>query len=66
MADDHGKADAHGDAAHGDEHGDDGHGDDAHDEAEALGPVDVTMWGAAVLGIALGLVVFIAFMQAVL
>ena len=61
MADDHGTAGAHGDAAHGDEHG-----GDAHGEAEALGPIDVTMWGAAVLGIALGLVVFIAFMQAVL
>jgi len=61
MADDHGTAGAHGDAAHGNEHG-----GDAHGEAEALGPIDVTMWGAAVLGIALGLVVFIAFMQAVL
>lgn len=61
MTDDHGTAGAHGDAAHGDEHG-----GDAHGEAEALGPIDVTMWGAAVLGIALGLVVFIAFMQAVL
>ena len=60
MADDHGMADAHGDAAHGDEHGAEGH------DGEALGPVDVTMWGAAVLGIALGVVVFIAFMQAVL
>lgn len=61
MTDDHGTAGAHGDAAHGDQHG-----GDAHGEAEALGPIDVTMWGAAVLGIALGLVVFIAFMQAVL
>ena len=37
MADDHGMADAHGDAAHGDEHGAEGHG------GEALGPIDVTV-----------------------
>jgi hypothetical protein len=35
--------------AHGEEHG---HGD------EALGPIDLKAWGAAVLGIASGLLVF--------
>ena len=45
------------DKPHGlDDHGEDhGHDDHAHDE-EALGPVDVTLWGAFVLGILLGLV----------
>jgi hypothetical protein len=52
---------AHG-AAHVDAHGS-GH-DDGH-EGEALGPVDVGMWGAAVLGVALGLVVFLALVYAV-
>ena len=33
--------------------------------AAALGPIDVMAWGAAVLGIALGLVVLVAFLQAV-
>ena len=35
--------------------GDHGHDDHAHAE-EALGPIDVTLWGAFVLGILLGLV----------
>jgi hypothetical protein len=50
---------------HGDEHG---HQDNAHGEAHdapALGPIDVTRWGAALLGIGLGLVVLIALLQAV-
>jgi hypothetical protein len=49
-------------AAHVDAHGA-GH-DDGHD-GEALGPVDAGMWGAAVLGVALGLVVFLALVYAV-
>lgn len=40
--------------------------DDHGHEATALGPVDVTMWGAAALGVVLGLVVFVALIQAVL
>jgi hypothetical protein len=51
----HGAADDHG-GAH-------GHDDHAHGGV-ALGPLDVRAWGMAVLGILLGLVVAIAFMQA--
>ena len=47
-----------------DDHGDmDGHDDHAH-AAAALGPVDVRAWGALLLGIALGLVALLAFVQA--
>ena len=53
---------AHGGDGHG---GDGGHGDHGHDGGEALGPIDVTAWGAAVLGIVLGLLVLIALIQAV-
>jgi hypothetical protein len=42
---------------HGDEHG---HGDHGHGD-EPLGPIDVAAWGAALLGIALGVVVAICF-----
>ena len=42
---------------HGDDHG---HDDHAHDE-ESLGPIDWTLWGAGVLGIALGAVVAFCF-----
>jgi hypothetical protein len=49
---------------HGGDHGHDDHNMGEGHEAEALGPVDVTMWGAAVLGVALGLVVFLAVIQA--
>ena len=45
---------------HGDTHG---HDDHAHD-AETLGPVNVLAWAAAIGGIALGLVVMLAFVQA--
>lgn len=55
MVGPHGAADDHGD--------DHGHDDHAHGGA-ALGPLDVRAWGAAVLGIALGLVVMVAFLQA--
>jgi hypothetical protein len=51
----HGAADDHGDTH--------GHDDHAH-AAEALGPVDRWAWGAAILGIVLGLVVMVAFIQA--
>jgi hypothetical protein len=43
-------ADPHATDDHGDDHG---HDDHAHDE-EPLGPIDLRAWGAAVLGVALG------------
>lgn len=43
-------------ADHGEAHG---HDDQAH-AADALGPVDRSLWGAAVLGIVLGVVVAVA------
>jgi hypothetical protein len=55
MVGPHGEADDHG-AEH-------GHDDHAHG-GEALGPFDVQTWGMAGLGILLGLVVAIAFLQA--
>lgn len=55
MVGPHGAADDHG--------GSDGHDDHAH-PGMALGPLDVRMWAMAVLGILLGLVVAIAFLQA--
>ena len=66
---------AHTPPAHDDPHhqpddhgGDHGHQDNAHGEAHAggepLGPIDRMAWASAIVGIALGLVVFLAFMQA--
>ena len=55
MVGPHGAADDHGDAH--------GHDDHAHG-GEALGPVNVAAWGALLLGIILGLVVLLAFVQA--
>lgn len=55
MVGPHGAAEDHGDTH--------GHDDHAHG-AEALGPLDVRAWAAAILGIALGLVVMIALIQA--
>ena len=46
---------------HGEDHGQDDH---AHGGGEALGPIDAPAWGAAVLGIALGIVVVAALMLA--
>lgn len=69
MADPHvAAADAHMVGPHEstDDHGwDHGHDDHAHGSGEALGPIDVTAWGALLLGIALGLVVLFAMIQAV-
>ena len=55
MVGPHGAADDHG--------ADHGHDDHAHGGA-TLGPLDIRAWGAAILGIALGLVVMVAFIQA--
>jgi hypothetical protein len=55
MVGPHGTTDDHG-ATH-------GHDDHGHAGA-ALGPLDVRTWAMAVLGILLGLVVAIAFLQA--
>ena len=44
----------HGAGDHGEDHG---HDDHAHGDGEALGPIDVTAWGAGVAGIAAGLLV---------
>ena len=41
---------------HGEEHG---HDDHAHGDGEALGPIDTLAWGAGVLGVALGVVVWV-------
>ncbi len=49
--------DHHATTDHGDEHG---HDDHAHG-AEALGPIDRTVWAAAGVGVVLGLVVTAAF-----
>lgn len=51
----HGASDDHGETH--------GHDDHAHD-TETLGPVNVLAWAAAIGGIALGLVVMLAFVQA--
>jgi hypothetical protein len=55
MVGPHGAADDHG--------ADHGHDDHAHG-ADVLGPLDVPAWGAALLGIVLGLVVMVALIQA--
>lgn len=53
--DPHGSTDDHGAA--------DGH-DDHADAGIALGPIDVASWGAAAVGVVLGLVVVLALVQA--
>ena len=55
MTGPHGAADDHVDTH--------GHADHAHG-GEMLGPIDIRSWGRAVLGILLGFVVAIAFLQA--
>jgi hypothetical protein len=60
MVGPHGAADDHGDT-HG--HDDHAHGADAHG-ADELGPVNVQAWVALLLGVALGLVALLAFVQA--
>jgi hypothetical protein len=48
-----------------DDHGEDhGHDDHGHGGGDTLGPIDIPAWGAAVLGIVLGLIVVFAFVQA--
>jgi NADH-quinone oxidoreductase subunit L len=47
---------------HGGDHGHDDHGHDDHAHGETtLGPPDPQIWGAALLGLALGLLVVVAF-----
>ena len=56
-------ADAHAPHAS-DEHAtDDVHGHDDHSRSAEMGPVDVRAWGALAVGVALGLVVVLAFIQ---
>jgi len=45
------------------DHGEDGGHDDHAHGAVALGPIDVPRWGAAALGVLLGLVVVLALIQ---
>jgi hypothetical protein len=59
MAGPHGAPDDHGA-----DHGHDDHGTGEGHGSEALGPVDVPRWGAAALGIVLGLVIVVAFLGA--
>ena len=58
MTDEHAAHDpAHPDSDHGhDDHDAGAHGGDGHG-GEVLGPVDVTMWGVGLVGVALGLLV---------
>jgi hypothetical protein len=49
---------------HGGDHGHDDHNMGEGHEVAALGPIDVMSWGALLLGILLGLVMLVAFMQA--
>ena len=51
MVGEHGAPDDHG--------ADHGHDDHGH-EADALGPIDIRAWGAAAVGVALGLFVVLA------
>jgi hypothetical protein len=60
MVGPHGAPDEHGEA-HG--HDDQAHGDDVHG-GDALGPFDLRAWGAAGLGVVLGLIVMLAFIRA--
>ena len=55
MVGPHGVTDDHGES--------DGHDDHAH-AAASLGPIDTLAWGAAAVGILLGLVVVLALVQA--
>ena len=60
MTDAHGTTLESHDEPHGGDHGDAPHHDAGHDthlEGQALGPIDWAMWGAGVLGVALGLLV---------
>lgn len=59
MVGPHGQPTDHGD------HGDDGDDDHAHGTGEALGPLDPRAWGAAALGIALGLAVVVGFLASI-
>jgi hypothetical protein len=44
------------------DHGDDGHGHDDHGHAsEALGPIDWSMWGVGLLGVAVALAMTVGF-----
>ena len=65
------RPDPHGSDAAAGEHGqpadhaaDQGHDDHGHGAGSALGPLDAQAWGAAILGIVLGLIVVAAFMLA--
>jgi hypothetical protein len=51
-------ASAHAGAGHGDDHGEHGH------TADALGPIDLRMWGVGLLGVIVALVVTAGFVAA--
>ena len=61
VAGDHGTEADNGDGEAG--HGG-GHGHDAHGGGAALGPIDWTMWGVGVLGVAAALLVVAGFVVA--
>ena len=50
--------------SHGSDHASDEHGMVEGHEGPPLGPIDIAMWGAAILGIALGLVVLLGLVWA--
>jgi hypothetical protein len=66
MSDTHGTQQAHAAGAHGSPggHGAGSHDDDHGQAGDTLGPIDWTMWGVGVLGVALALLVAAGFVLA--
>ncbi len=63
MSDTHASTaqDPHAAAGHGDSHG--GHDEHGH-AADTIGPIDTTMWGVGILGVAVAVVVIACFVLA--